>query len=76
MTASEVARRHWQEVDFVLVTGDPYIDHPAILAARVARSLEAAGFRVAILARPSTRRPNDWTRFGRPRLAFLVTSGQ
>ena len=76
VTASEVARRHWREVDFVLVTGDPYIDHPAILAARVARSLEAAGFRVAILARPSTRRPNDWTRFGRPRLAFLVTSGQ
>ncbi len=76
VTAREVAQRHWREVDFVLVTGDPYIDHPAILAAQAARSLEAAGFRVAILARPSTHHANDWTRFGRPRLAFLVTSGQ
>ena len=71
----EMDTRGWDEVDFVLVTGDAYIDHPSFGAAVVARVLEAEGYRVGVAAQPSWKGPKDFTVFGRPRLAFLVSSG-
>lgn len=76
MTAGEVARRGWPEVDVVLVTGDAYIDHPAFFTGRVARLLEADGLRVAVLSQPDARRHAAWTEFGRPRLGFCITAGE
>ncbi len=72
---SDVAERHWSEVDFVYVTGDAYVDHPSFGAAIITRVLESEGFRVAVLAQPDYKSAEDFKRFGRPRLGFLVTSG-
>ena len=63
------------QVDFVLVTGDAYVDHPSFGASIIGRLLESRGFSVAILAQPDWKSTADFTRFGKPKLAFLVTGG-
>lgn len=68
-------KRGWDEVDFVYVTGDSYVDHPSFGAAIITRVLEAKGFKVAILSQPNWKNTKDFTRYGKPRLGFLVTSG-
>jgi len=75
MTAAEMAGLGWEECDFVLVTGDAYVDHPSFGAAVIGRSLEAEGFRVGIIAQPDWKNPGSLRVFGRPRLSFLITSG-
>ncbi len=75
VSPSDVKERNWSEVDFVYVTGDAYVDHPSFGAAIITRVLEASGFRVAVLAQPDYKSSEDFKRFGRPRLGFLVTSG-
>ena len=72
---SDVRARGWADVDFVYVTGDAYVDHPSFGAAIITRVLEAEGFRVAVLAQPDYKSCEDFRRFGRPRLGFLVSSG-
>lgn len=67
--------RGWEQADFVYVCGDAYVDHPSFGAAIITRVLENAGFKVAFLAQPDWRSDKDFTRFGRPRLGFLVSSG-
>ncbi|MCL2363157.1 MAG: YgiQ family radical SAM protein [Defluviitaleaceae bacterium] len=62
-------------VDFVLVTGDAYVDHPSFGAAVMGRLLVSHGYSVAVIAQPDWKTSEDFTRFGRPRLAFLVTGG-
>ena len=73
VTTEEMAARGWAAPDFVCVTGDSYVDHPSFGVAIISRLLESMGFRVAVLSQPQTER--DYTRFGRPRLGFFVTSG-
>ena len=75
VTAEEMAARGWDEADFVLVTGDAYVDHSTFGTAIISRVLESRGYRVAILAQPDWRSADDFRRFGRPRLGFLVNSG-
>ena len=75
VSKEDMDRRGWDAVDFVLVTGDAYVDHPSFGAAIVSRLLEAEGFRVAILAQPGWKTAGDFARFGRPKLGFMVTSG-
>ncbi|MBR2388466.1 MAG: YgiQ family radical SAM protein [Clostridia bacterium] len=65
----------WDRPDFVYVTGDAYVDHPSFGVAIISRVLEAAGFRVAILSQPDYKSCDAFREFGRPRLGFLVTSG-
>ena len=66
----------WEQVDVVLVTGDAYVDHPSFGTAVIGRTLEAAGYRVAIIPQPNWRDDlRDFRKFGRPRLFFGVTSG-
>jgi uncharacterized radical SAM protein YgiQ len=62
-------------VDFVMVTGDAYVDHPSFGAAVIGRVLESHGFRVGVVAQPNRKSLEDFKRFGRPRLGFLVTGG-
>ena len=71
----DVAERNWSEVDFVYVTGDAYVDHPSFGVSIISRVLEAEGFRIAILSQPDYKNCEDFKRFGRPRLGFLVTGG-
>ncbi|MBQ3153937.1 MAG: YgiQ family radical SAM protein, partial [Clostridia bacterium] len=61
--------------DFIIVTGDAYVDHPSFGTAIVSRVLEAEGYSVAIIPQPNYRSTEDFKRFGKPRLAFLVNSG-
>jgi uncharacterized radical SAM protein YgiQ len=75
MTPEEVRERGWTEVDVVLVSGDAYIDHPSFGTAVIGRVLEAAGWRVAILAQPDWRTCEPWRTFGRPRLFFGIGAG-
>ncbi|MBR4944676.1 MAG: YgiQ family radical SAM protein [Peptococcaceae bacterium] len=67
--------RGWDELDFVLVTGDAYVDHPSFGTALVGRLLEKEGFRVGIIAQPDFTRCESMKTFGRPKYAFLVASG-
>ncbi|MDL2317484.1 YgiQ family radical SAM protein [Eubacteriales bacterium OttesenSCG-928-A19] len=75
ISAEEMRARGWDTPDFVFVTGDAYVDHPSFGCAILTRVLEAEGYRVAVLAQPGWRNCQDFTRFGRPRLGFLVSAG-
>lgn len=61
--------------DFILVSGEPYADHPLSGIGVIARVLASQGWRVGVIGRPDWRRPEEFQRLGRPRLAFGVTSG-
>ncbi len=61
--------------DFVLVTGDAYVDHPSFGAAIIARLLESRGYSVGIIAQPDWKNIESFKEFGKPRLGFLVTGG-
>ncbi len=75
ISRDEMTARGWERPDFVYVTGDAYVDHPSFGVAIISRVLEAAGYRVAILAQPDWKSLDDIKRFGKPRLGFLVTAG-
>ena len=75
VTKEEMNQRGWQQPDFVYITGDAYVDHPSFGAAIITRVLEAKGFKVAVLSQPDWHSTADFVKFGKPRLAFLITSG-
>lgn len=75
VTRKEMEEQGWDQPDFVLVTGDAYVDHPSFGHAIISRLLERYGYRVAILSQPDFRSAEDFRRFGRPRLGFLINSG-
>ncbi len=76
ITLDEVKRLGWEQVDVVLVTGDAYIDHPSFGTAVIGRTLEADGYKVAVIPQPNWRDDlRDFRKFGAPRLFFGVTSG-
>lgn len=72
---NDMVKRGWDQPDFVLVTGDAYVDHPSFGAAIISRVLDAMNFKVAILAQPRWETDEDFQRFGKPALGFLVTGG-
>lgn len=73
--AEDIRARGWDAPDFVYVIGDAYVDHPSFGSAIITRTLEAAGYRVAILAQPNWKNTADFRRLGRPNYGFLVSSG-
>lgn len=75
VTKNEMRDRGWDEVDFVYITGDAYVDHPSFGAAIISRLLESRGYRVAMIPQPDWRRKESIQVFGKPRLGFLVTAG-
>ena len=75
VTREEMLERGWQQPDFVYISGDAYVDHPSFGAAIITRTLESRGFKVCMLAQPDWRRLDDFQRFGKPRLGFLISSG-
>ncbi|MBQ6523881.1 MAG: YgiQ family radical SAM protein, partial [Atopobiaceae bacterium] len=74
-TRREMRRRGWEQVDFVYVCGDAYVDHPSFGCAIITRLLEAHGFKVGIIAQPDWRDPASIDVFGEPRLGFMVSAG-
>ncbi len=75
ITMKDMKARGWEQPDFVLVTGDAYVDHPSFGTAIISRYLEANGFKVAILSQPGWKNADDFKRFGKPKLGFLINSG-
>ena len=75
ITREEMIERGWDQVDFVYVSGDAYVDHPSFGHAIITRLLESRGYRVGIIAQPDWRKPESVQVFGEPRLGFLVSAG-
>ncbi len=75
ITREEMKERGWDQVDFVYVSGDAYVDHPSFGHAIITRLLESRGYRVGIVAQPDWRKPESVQVFGEPRLGFLVSAG-
>ncbi len=75
MTKKEMTAAGVDRPDFVLVTGDAYVDHPTFANALVARYLVSLGYSVGIIAQPDYKNPDSVKVFGEPKLAFLVSAG-
>lgn len=75
LTKEEFDAAGISQADFIFVTGDAYVDHPSFGTAILSRVLQAEGYSVAIIAQPDYKSTVDFKRFGRPRLGFLVNSG-
>ena len=75
VSRSDMEKRGWEQCDFVYITGDAYVDHSSFGHAIISRVLEAFGYKVGIIAQPDWKDKNSVTVLGRPRLGFLVTSG-
>lgn len=75
ISKSDMKKRGWDEVDFVYVCGDAYVDHPSFGAAIITRVLEAHGYRIGFIAQPDWKKEESIQIFGRPRLGFLVSAG-
>ena len=72
---ADMEARGWAELDFVLISGDAYVDHPSFAPAVIGRYLESKGYRVGIIAQPDWNDVNAFKKLGKPRLASLVTAG-
>lgn len=73
LTLEEMHEYGWEQPDFVYVTGDAYIDHPSFGPAIITRVLENFGYKCCIVSQPQSDK--DYMLFGKPRLGFLVSSG-
>ena len=71
----EIRKNGWDAADFVIVTGDAYVDHPSFGTAIISRVLEHAGYKVAVLPQPDFSDEESITACGKPGLAFLVNAG-
>ncbi|MDO9509505.1 MAG: YgiQ family radical SAM protein [Thermovirgaceae bacterium] len=75
VSREDMDRRGWDEVDFVFISGDAYVDHPSFANAVIPRFLESRGFRVGVIAQPDWRSLDDFLVMGRPRLGALLSAG-
>lgn len=75
VSKADMESRGWWWYDFLLVTGDAYVDHPSFGPTVIGRVLEAAGYRVAILAQPDWHSAEAFRAMGRPRLGVMIGSG-
>ena len=75
VTREEMLARGWEQPDFVVVSGDAYVDHPSFGHAIISRVLEDAGYRVCMLCQPDFHDTTDFMRFGRPKYGFMVAAG-
>lgn len=71
----DLATRKIQQLDFVFVSGDAYVDHPSFAAALLGRLLEKHGYSVGIISQPDWNNLESFKELGRPKLAFLVSAG-
>ena len=75
ISKQDMTERGWYYCDFLIVTGDAYVDHPSFGTAIISRVLEDAGYKVAILSQPDFRDEHDFLAMGRPRYAVLINGG-
>ncbi|MCC8169370.1 MAG: YgiQ family radical SAM protein [Oscillospiraceae bacterium] len=75
ISKSDMSKRGWDELDFLYIVGDAYVDHPSFGHAIISRVLESRGYRVGISALPDWRKIDDFVKLGRPKLGVLVSAG-
>ena len=75
VSKEDMAVRGIEQLDFVYISGDAYVDHPSFGTAIISRILEANGFTVGIIAQPNWRDPESVCTLGEPKLGFLVSAG-
>ena len=75
VTREDMLERKIEQLDFVYITGDAYVDHPSFGVAIISRVLESNGYTVGIISQPNWNNTKDFEKLGIPRLAYLVTSG-
>lgn len=75
ISREDMAARGWEQLDFVFISGDAYVDHPSFGPAIICRVLEAHGYKVGIIPQPDWHSTRDFNRLGKPRLGFLVSAG-
>ena len=71
----DMEKRGWEQLDFLYVCGDAYVDHPSFGHAIISRVLEKHGYKVGIVALPDWRSTDDFKKLGKPRLGVLVSAG-
>ncbi|WP_425446761.1 YgiQ family radical SAM protein [Dethiothermospora halolimnae] len=72
---NDMKKRGWDQLDFIVITGDAYVDHPSFGAAIISRVLENRGYKVGIIAQPSWKSDKDFKKLGKPKMGFLITGG-
>ncbi len=75
VSKQDMINNGWDEVDFVYVSGDAYVDHPSFGVSIITRVLENAGYKVGIISQPDWKNSESFKTFGKPRLGFMVSSG-
>lgn len=75
VTVEDMKKRGWEQPDFIYVSGDAYVDHPSFGAAIITRMLESKGYKVCVIPQPNWKTTDDFTKFGKPKIAFLVSGG-
>jgi uncharacterized radical SAM protein YgiQ len=75
ISIDDMKERGWEQLDFVLVSGDAYVDHPSFGTAVIGRVLENRGYKVGIIAQPEWEKNEAFKVLGKPRLGFLITAG-
>ncbi|MCX7746671.1 MAG: YgiQ family radical SAM protein [Clostridia bacterium] len=75
ITKEDMIERGWDQLDFLYISGDAYVDHPSFGHAIITRLLESEGYRVGIIPQPDWKCSKDIMRLGRPKYAVLVSSG-
>ena len=75
ISKEDLMERGIEQLDFVYVTGDAYVDHPSFGHAVIGRILEANGYSVGIIAQPDWKDNRSITVLGKPRLAYLISAG-
>ena len=75
ISLEDLAKRGWDGLDIILVSGDAYVDHPSYGPAGIGRVLEHAGWLVGIISQPDWKTTADFMKLGRPRLFFGITAG-
>lgn len=75
ISKDDMRERGWDQLDFLFISGDAYVDHPSFGPAIICRLLEKYGYKVGIIAQPDWRSTNDFKKLGKPRLGVLVSAG-
>ena len=75
ISRADMEARGWEQLDFVVVGGDAYVDHPSFGTAIISRLLEAEGYKVGVLAQPRYSDCEDFKRFGKPKYGFFIGGG-
>ena len=74
-TLEEIQQRGWEQIDFLFISGDAYVDHPSFGPAVICRVLESKGYKVAMLSQPDWKAGKSLTALGKPRLGVLISGG-